>query len=103
MKYFRKELPQISDELKSFLINSGFATQCKIMCNRLRPSQRDFDISKMMAKYQVETDRVIVVSADNWIIDGHHSWVVHDWELPIKTIRMKQDLPNSINFINSLL
>lgn len=51
----------------------------KIKCNMLRPSQNEFNIDKINSikkdmKDGTYKNEPIIVSKDNYIVDGHHRW-----------------------------
>lgn len=78
----RKDMPQITKEnleaYKSFLKSKGIqVTDKKIQPWRIKPTQSYIDTDKVDS--QVKNIKSggktkIIVSSDNYILDGHHSW-----------------------------
>lgn len=78
----RDELPQIPSNSKDFFLflkeKCGVLTQKQKICaNELAPSQDEFNIEKV--KSIIDTKSIngdpIIVSNDNYVLDGHHRWL----------------------------
>jgi hypothetical protein len=80
----RSEMPQIKEKYRDnyfdFLKKYGVNfSQQRVMPDQLKPSQSNFDPSKINqyidnpCKTGLFTKRILV-SADNYILDGHHHW-----------------------------
>ncbi len=79
----RAEMPQIKAEhrgamvnfLKGQFIDSEIQT---IPANTLKPSQTEFSPAKVKQALEYQGgNRSILVSADNYVIDGHHQWLAN--------------------------
>jgi predicted ABC-type ATPase len=81
----RKDMPQIpSGELrKTFLKELGVeVTKEKIDPSKLKPVQDEIDGKKVGGLYSAISDGAykgdpVLISKDNYIIDGHHTWAGH--------------------------
>lgn len=77
----RSEMPQIKSvyrgALIQFLKSKGVDyTKENISTLSLKPTQAEYSPEKVeMAKTYLDNDRSILVSSDNYIIDGHHQWL----------------------------
>jgi len=70
-------LPQIPQALISKFIETlgqdGIDVSVgDIPVNKLTPSQGDFNLNKI--KKMTDSDQKIIVSKDNYVLDGHHRW-----------------------------
>lgn len=97
MTFSRILMPQIGDEKKfiSNLKNSGVShKEEKVDPNNLKASQSEFDLDKVsQMMFEPITEKTgIIISNDNYILDGHHRWIVaYNKGIKIKVIRV--DLP----------
>jgi len=83
----RNEMPQINREMHreffAFLKSKYVSTvQKKINPNELKPSQTQFSKQKIEGIMKSIEDgsykpKPIIVSKDNYVIDGHHNWIAH--------------------------
>jgi uncharacterized protein (DUF1015 family) len=80
----RDKMPQVKstdyDELMTYLQKSGIKMQKKtVKANTLKATQRDFDTDKIANAVDkiktLGTAKPIIVSSDNYVIDGHHRWL----------------------------
>ena len=80
----RKDMPQVSGDnipemLAIFSENDIPFKKIKIQCDILKPIQDDINVEKVKAisKSIIKDDKMkpIIVSSDNFIIDGHHRWL----------------------------
>jgi uncharacterized protein (DUF1015 family) len=80
----RDKMPQVKsadyDELMTYLQKSGIKMQKKtVKANTLRATQRDFNTDKIVNAVgkikTLGTAKPIIVSSDNYVIDGHHRWL----------------------------
>lgn len=80
----RGNMPQVRsadyDELLAFLKSKKISmTKKTVKANTLKATQRNFNKDKIVgaaAKYSTLKDaKPIIVSKDNYIIDGHHRWL----------------------------
>lgn len=77
----RNEMPQIKSEHRGALVNFLNARgisheQETVTASSLKPTQAEFSSDKVAKAMGFEgTDRSILVSSDNHILDGHHQWL----------------------------
>lgn len=70
----RRSLPQIDlTALKKDF--AGKYTETTLKTSSLIPTQKHFNFDKVETLIKKRTDKPIVVSKDNKIIDGHHRWI----------------------------
>jgi len=91
----RAEMPQIRSEhrgaMTNFMNARGVAHQQEeVPADSLRPTQAEFSTAKVKKALGFEgTDRSILVSSDNYVLDGHHQWLAkRETGAPIKIIRL---------------
>ena len=78
----RKNMPQIDnmDDFVKDLKDEGYKISSeKIEAKKLKPTQTEFNMDKVKGmissgKYK---NKPIVVTSDNYILDGHHRWKAH--------------------------
>jgi N12 class adenine-specific DNA methylase len=90
----RADMPQIKAEhrgaLTQFLLGRGIAhEQEEVEPDTLKPTQREFSIAKVeQAKDFQGGDRAILVSSDDYVLDGHHQWLAkYEQDDPVRVIR----------------
>lgn len=83
--YLRLQQPQLDDldTLKTDLTNNGIGYSFQIMpTNSLIPTQSEFNDDKVVSivdnMMNSPTIKPIIVSNDNYVIDGHHRWLGAD-------------------------
>jgi hypothetical protein len=85
-KIDRKDMPQIDnknlDDFTDYLKEKGVnSSEVKIDPNKLKASQSQFHkakIEKMMDSIgNGKKMKSIIVSSDDYVIDGHHNWIAH--------------------------
>lgn len=79
MTFSRALMPQIGKDIKSNLTKNGVPfKEIKVHPNDLKSTQSEFDLDKvrlmMLEPFKPQTD--IIISNDNYILDGHHRWLV---------------------------
>ena len=97
----RKEMPQIDGkdmkEFMSFLKANGISTeQESINPEKLKPTQDQFHKAKIQSIIDSIEDgtykpKNIIVSKDNRVVDGHHTWLAHKnlgIDVPATTINL---------------
>ena len=110
----RAEMPQIKAEHRGPLVNFLAARgitheQTEMPARDLKPTQAEFSVSKVDKAREFQGgDRSILVSADGYILDGHHQWLAKTPEnQPVKVIRlsapMSELLPAAREFPSSTL
>jgi len=91
----RSQMPQIKAEhrgaMTQFMNARGVQhTQEEVAANSLKPTQAEFSPAKVKKAIGFDGgDRSILVSSDNYVLDGHHQWLAKlDQGEPIKVIRL---------------
>lgn len=91
----RAEMPQIKAEHRGAMVNFLNARgisheQVEIDANDLKPTQREFSVSKVQKAIDFEGgNRSILVSSDGHVLDGHHQWMASaEKGEPVKAIRL---------------
>lgn len=88
----RDDLPQINDEIlekmiTKFLSSNGKVYQDAVDPNILKPIQSymDFNLEKVesMRRNGYLGKFPVIISNDNYILDGHHRWLATDDKLPV--------------------
>lgn len=97
MTFSRILMPQIMDEKKfiSNLKESGIPyREDKLDPNDLKATQSEFDMDKVaqMMFEPIKEKSGIIISNDNYVLDGHHRWIVA-YNKGIKIKVLKVDLP----------
>lgn len=92
----RAEMPQIKAAHRGAMVNflkaRGIEHEAdEVAANTLKPTQAEFSISKVkMAQDFGDPDRSILVSADGYVVDGHHQWIARGANgASVKVIRLK--------------
>lgn len=82
--FSRDLLPQIDNhnEFLDYLKNNGIKySQRFVDSDKLKSSQMEFDDDKIYALMNKDGQRRIIISNDNYVLDGHHRWLaVHNSE-----------------------
>lgn len=115
----RKDMPQIEDKhmtgffefLKS---KGGKIVKTKMKASDLKPTQRNFNVDGVAAMEnhfrtnKEKSRKPLIVSSDNYIIDGHHRWlaaknlgmdipVVHVTNISLKKLlEISHDFPHVV-------
>jgi hypothetical protein len=77
----RAEMPQIKSEHRGALVNflkaRGItATTALVDPSKLKPTQAEYSEAKVQRAREFEgSERPILISADNHVVDGHHQWI----------------------------
>tara|TARA_B110000483_G_scaffold3614_1_gene4279 strand:- start:169 stop:600 length:432 start_codon:yes stop_codon:yes gene_type:complete len=80
----RDEMPQVKskdyDELIKHLNKNGVrVTKKSVKASTLKATQKDFNVDKIVGAISkiktIGTAKPLIVSSDNYIIDGHHRWL----------------------------
>lgn len=111
--YNREEMPQIKKkDLKPAigkLLKAGLRISKGIISpNQLHPSQKEIYQSKVddiISKSDPYTIKPIIISSDNYIVDGHHRWVAHLLGFPyhkINFIRLGVNRDKAIHIYNKI-
>jgi len=111
--YDRDEMPQIKKkDLKpaiSKLLNAGLpVSKGTISPQKLHPSQKEIyksKVDKIISKSDPYTIKPIIISSDNYIVDGHHRWIAFLLGFPnhkINFLRLGVDRDKAIYIYNKL-
>ncbi len=92
----RNEMPQIRSEARGALVNFMKARGIEakagmINPTKLKPTQAEYSPEKVQAAREYAgSERPILISSDNHVIDGHHQWVaaLDDTSTPMPVIRL---------------
>jgi hypothetical protein len=91
----RAEMPQIKSEHRGALVNflkaRGItATTALVDPSKLKPTQAEYSEAKVQRAREFEgSERPILISADNHVVDGHHQWMASlDDAAPLGVIRL---------------
>jgi len=100
----RAEMPQIKAEhrgaMANFMNARGVSHAAEeVRADSLRPTQAEFSPSKVKRAMKFQGgDRSILVSADNYVLDGHHQWLAkREAGEPIKVIRLNAPISDLIS------
>lgn len=108
-RMMRADMPRLSD-LAVFiqdLAKNGTGTDARMIDPKsLKPGQQDFNMDKVR-EFQKTTnptlDLPIVISRDNYVIDGHHRWIAAvQNNVPILVHNVDMDFYDLIKFLNGL-
>jgi hypothetical protein len=97
LTFSRILMPQLGPlgEYKKKLDESGVAySEERVDPNDLKASQSEFDMNKvaLMMDEPIKAQSGVIVSNDNYILDGHHRWIVA-YNKNMKLTVLKVDLP----------
>lgn len=97
MTFSREIMPQIKRDqfqgLFKFLDNKGVSYSKSLLdTNNLKSTQSDFDKDKIILMMMDRITKPIIVSNDNYVLDGHHRWLA-DHNNNQKTEAWVVDLP----------
>lgn len=96
----RRSLPQIDIEaMKKDL--AGKYTETNLKTSALVPTQKHFNFDKVDVLVKKPTNRPIVVSRDNYVIDGHHRWLSnHATSGRVNAIVVHKNAEELIDYLN---
>ena len=91
----RADMPQIKAEHRGAMVNylagRGIAhEEVEVAASDLKPSQAEFSPAKVRQALDFEGgDRAILISADGYVVDGHHQWLAARQKgEPVRAIRL---------------
>lgn len=91
----RSDMPQIKAENRGAMVNFMKARdisheQDEVPASSLKPTQQEFSPAKVKKAMEFEGgNRSILVSNDNYVLDGHHQWLAaREKDEPVKVIRL---------------
>jgi len=106
----RSEMPQIRtrflpilfDKLKNDKIS--FEDIDGAMANTLKPSQNEINIDNTdKFKKDIPYSKKVIVSSDNYIIDGHHRWYYSSMnDLPVDITKIDLPIQEALSYIGQL-
>ena len=76
----REQMPQIEGkQVLPFLKSLGVEPTIKFMkCCDLKPTQSEFNPEKIRNMPAASAAKPILVSQDNYVLDGHHRWIANE-------------------------
>lgn len=99
----RSEMPQIKAEHRGAMVNFMNGrdithTQEEVESSSLKPTQTEFSPAKVKKAMGYDGgDRSIIVSSDNYVLDGHHQWLAkRQSNEPVKVIRLNAPIDQLI-------
>ena len=111
--YNREDMPQVKKkDLKPAigkLLKAGLSiSKGKMTPQKLKPSQKQIyksKVDKIISKSDPNTIKPIIISSDNYIVDGHHRWVAFLLGFPnhkINFIRLGVDRDKAIDIYKQI-
>lgn len=103
----RKDMPQIENKkLEQFLTaleDQGIRyKEEEVDPQTLTPSQKHIDSNKVANLEDSPQQKPILISRDNYILDGHHSWAANQ-ATPVKVIRIDLPIKLLLEVANNIL
>lgn len=103
----RAQMPQIRAEHRGAMVNflnaRGVAHQeVEVNPDDLKPTQREFSISKVQQAIEHEGgNRAILISSDNYVLDGHHQWLAAaEAGEPVRAIRLNAPIKQLVKTVH---
>jgi hypothetical protein len=95
----RRNMPQIKkkhfDKFIEFLKDDGVdVKEVRVSPLKLKPTQNEFNMGKVQLMMGPDKDKLkkpLLISSDNYILDGHHKWLANlnlDEKKPVKCIKV---------------
>ncbi len=105
----RNQMPQIRKQFLPILFetlsNDGIKYEDSIVnANTLKPSQNEIniDVTKTFNEQELY-EKNVIVSSDNYIIDGHHRWYYClENNIPVKITKIDLPIEEALNYIRQL-
>lgn len=95
----RAEMPQVKAQDRGAMVNflkaRGIDSSNEVMpANAIKPTQAEFSPAKVQeAANRQDGNRSIIVSADGYVVDGHHQWMAQRQNgEPVKVIKLDQPI-----------
>lgn len=103
----RAEMPQISAEHRGALVEylgaNGVDAQAGVVPARsLKPTQAEFSEAKVKRAGQFPGgDRAILISADGYVVDGHHQWLaMRGGNAPVQVLQLQAPIQNLLPLVS---
>lgn len=103
----RAEMPQISAEHRGALVEylgaNGVSAQAGVVQARsLKPTQAEFSEKKVKRAGQFsDGDRAILISADGYVVDGHHQWLaMRGANAPVQVLQLQAPIQNLLPLVS---
>lgn len=102
----RAEMPQVKAEHRGAMVNFLNARGVEHEADEvdpadLKPTQAEYSLDKVKRAQEFGgTDRAILVSADGYVVDGHHQWLAKGNKgEPVKVIRLKAPIKDLLPMV----
>jgi len=100
----REQMPQLDKAgVKSFLADNAVPNEVvEVPTDSLKPTQSEFNPEKIESMNNVGMSMPILVSKDNYVLDGHHRWLANHYKgnRKQKIIRLPWDAALSVSKMN---
>ena len=105
----RAEMPQVKAQDRGAMVNflkaRGIDSSNEVMPSRaIKPTQAEFSPAKVQeAAARTDGDRSIIVSADGYVVDGHHQWMAQRQKgEPVKVIKLDQPIGDVLQALKGM-
>lgn len=103
----RAAMPQISSEHRGALLEylgaNGVGAQAGVVpSSSLKPTQAEFSEEKVKRAQQFPSgDRAILISADGYVVDGHHQWLaMRGGNAPVQVLQLQAPIQNLLPLVS---
>lgn len=100
----REQMPQLDKEgVKTFLADNNVPNEVvEVPTSSLKPTQGEFNLEKIESMNNVGMSIPILVSKDNYVLDGHHRWLANHYKgnKIQKIIRLPWDAALAVSKMN---
>lgn len=103
----RAQMPQIRAEHRGAMVNFLNARgisheQVEVPAESLRPTQREFSVPKVEKALEYQGgNRSILISSDNYVLDGHHQWMAAALNgQPVQAIRLNAPIKQLVQTVH---
>lgn len=105
----RAEMPQVKAQDRGAMVNflkaRGIDSSNEVMPARaIKPTQAEFSPAKVQeAAARTDGNRSIIVSADGYVVDGHHQWMAQRQKgEPVKVIKLYQPIGDVLQALKEM-
>lgn len=105
----RAEMPQVKTQDRGAMVNflkaRGIDSSNEVMPARaIKPTQAEFSPAKVQeAADRQDGERSIIVSADGYVVDGHHQWMAQRQKgEPVKVIKLDQPIGDVLQALKGM-